>query len=269
MTNIINHLRAFSRQSQSDFEPVQVNKIIEDALLMIGEQLRLRNIETVKTLSSPLPLVNGDANKLEQVFLNLITNARDAIEEKIAAGHSMHKTEADACLQPTVGKLEIITRCTNCRDDWVEILIKDTGCGIPSHMVDKIFDPFFTTKEVGEGTGLGLSISYGIIKEHHADIQVMETGPQGTTVGIRIPACSKSPHYSFSVGKVSDAPNHPLTVTKGVKDRISIKYITLPILNPPRISGFVIRQIKEINATISKTMATRLLMETAGIGWER
>jgi C4-dicarboxylate-specific signal transduction histidine kinase len=190
MTNIINHLRAFSRQSLSDFEPTQVNKIVEDVFLMIGQQLRLRNIETVKRLSSRLPLVKGDANKLEQVLLNLITNARDAIEAKIATGQSTNKTEANAYLQPTAGKLEIVTRCTAGRGDWVEILIKDTGCGIPSDMVDKIFDPFFTTKEVGKGTGLGLSISYGIIKEHHADIEVMETGPRGTTFGIRIPACS-------------------------------------------------------------------------------
>ena len=157
---------------------------------MIGQQLRLRNIETVKRLSSHLPPVKGDANKLEQVLLNLITNARDAIEAKIATGQSTNKTEASAYLQPTAGKLEIITRCTDSRGDRVEILIKDTGCGIPSDMVDKIFDPFFTTKEVGKGTGLGLSISYGIIKEHHADIEVMETGPRGTTFGIRIPACS-------------------------------------------------------------------------------
>jgi signal transduction histidine kinase len=186
MTNIINHLRAFSRQSQSDFKPVQVNKIIEDAFLMIGEQLRLREIHTVKDLAGDLPLVSGDPNKLEQVFLNLITNARDAIEEKReknrlesgnGPGFQLHQAE----------NLEVITRCVHGRKSSVEILIKDSGCGIPEDMADKIFDPFFTTKEVDKGTGLGLSISYGIIKEHRAEIDVAETGLQGTIFRIRIP----------------------------------------------------------------------------------
>ena len=191
MTNIINHLRTFSRQAQSDFKPVQINHIINDAFLMVGEQLRLRNIEFVKNLSPHIPMVRGDANKLEQVMLNLITNARDAIEQR---------RENDACSDPTEtfvssrqsGSLEVSTRPPGNKKDCVEILIKDSGCGISVEMTDKIFDPFFTTKEVGKGTGLGLSISYGIIKEHQADIEIAETGPDGTTFRIRLPVHAKS-----------------------------------------------------------------------------
>ena len=186
MTHIINHLRAFSHQSQTVFTPVQINKVIDDAFLMIGEQLRLREIYTVKNLAEDLPLVNGDPNKLEQVFLNLVTNARDAIEEKRESKQS-GKGNGTGSQQPPAGNLEVITRFANGRNSSVEILIKDSGCGIPEDMADKIFDPFFTTKEVGKGTGLGLSISYGIIKEHQAEIEVAETGPEGTTIRIRIP----------------------------------------------------------------------------------
>ena len=186
MTNIINHLRAFSRQSHSNFKPVQVNKIIDDAFLIIGEQLRLREIKTIKNLASDLPLVSGDPNKLEQVFLNLVTNARDAIDEKRGNTLTVGANDAESHLK-LPGELEVTTRSANGRNGSVEIFIKDSGCGIPEEMADKIFDPFFTTKEVDKGTGLGLSISYGIIKEHKAEIDVAETGPQGTTFRIRIP----------------------------------------------------------------------------------
>lgn len=185
MSGIIDHLRSFSRQSQSDFKPVEINAVIEDAFLMVGEQLRIRNIECIKRLSSDLPHVKGDANKLEQVLLNLITNARDAIEEK-------RKRQAAAsrpgeALPEIPGRLEVVTRLDENRKDRVELSVKDSGCGIPRDMVDKIFDPFFTTKEVGKGTGLGLSISYGIVKEHQAEIEVAETGPGGTTFRVLLP----------------------------------------------------------------------------------
>ena len=183
MTSIINHLRIFSRQSQSELKPVDLNQIIEDAFLMVGEQLRLHDIQTVKNLSADVPKIKGDANKLEQVILNLITNARDAIEQR----RKKEPKPDPMDYEQSQGKLEIITRMADAGTDFIEILIKDTGSGIPEEMAHKIFDPFFTTKEVGKGTGLGLSISYGIIKEHHAEIEIAETGPEGTTFRIKFP----------------------------------------------------------------------------------
>ena len=182
MMNIINHLRTFSRQSQSDLKPVDLNETLDDAFLMMGEQLRLRNIEVKKQFTPDLPKVDADANQLEQVFLNLITNARDAI---------LQRSEVR-------GRLEIITRMGEADNqqssiinhqsqNFVEILIRDNGGGIPSENMEKIFDPFFTTKEVGKGTGLGLSISYGIIKDHQGEISVAETSPAGTTFRIKLP----------------------------------------------------------------------------------
>jgi len=175
MMNIINHLRTFSRQSQSDFQPVDVNKIVDNCFLMVGEQLRLRNIEIEKQLTPDLPKIKGDPNQLEQVFLNLITNARDAMGED--GGTLTVVTQCNS--EPAASKSET-------KKDLVELLFKDTGKGIPLEHRDKIFDPFFTTKDVGKGTGLGLSISYGIIKEHQGEIEVAETGPDGTTFRIRL-----------------------------------------------------------------------------------
>ena len=168
---------------------------------MIGEQLRLRNIEVVKNLSPGLPLVQCDTNHMEQVFLNIISNARDAIVSKIKLMGTDTKF---------IGKLEIVTRYELVEHDSqstsraeiqmdlasegpsfpqkeVEILIKDNGTGMTPEVHEKIFDPFFTTKATGEGTGLGLSISYGIIKDHKGEIEVLTTGPDGTVFRIRLP----------------------------------------------------------------------------------
>lgn len=176
MMNIITHLRTFSRQTQTEFSPQDINTIIEDSFLMVGEQLRLHNIEVQKNLTPHLPKILGDANQLEQVILNLLTNARDAIDVKGEKG---------------LGQIEISTRISRNDITYVEILLKDSGTGIPEDQVKNIFDPFFTTKEVGKGTGLGLSISYGIIKEHQGEIEVVETSPEGTTFRIKLPVGKK------------------------------------------------------------------------------
>ena len=176
MMNIINHLRIFSRQSQSNFSSVDINKTIEESFLILSEQLRLHSIEVKKDLDANLPKVKGEANQLEQVIINIIANARDAIENC-----RIKKAEY-------IGMLEIITKKNQ---NFVEILVRDNGSGIPSEKLEKIFDPFFTTKEVGKGTGLGLSISYGIIKDHHGEIEVVETGPEGTTFKIKLPSIEK------------------------------------------------------------------------------
>ncbi|MFZ0449623.1 MAG: ATP-binding protein, partial [Desulfatiglandaceae bacterium] len=179
MMNIIDHLRTFSRQTKNEFTLVNVNEIIQGSFLMIGEQLSLRNIEVIKDFSGDIPKVLGDANQLEQVFLNLLANARDAIESKFEArggGAELQK------------KIVITTHVSGDGKDTVEILFKDTGSGIPQETLENIFDPFYTTKEVGKGTGLGLSITYGIIQDHKGKVDVLETGPGGTTFRIRLPA---------------------------------------------------------------------------------
>jgi len=126
-------------------------------------------------LSGNLPPITADPSRIEQVFINLLVNARDAIEEK------SHKTGSKIENE----KIFIETLPEN---EQVIVKIKDTGIGIPENLREKIFEPFFTTKEVGKGTGLGLSISYGIIKECKGHIEVSpEQGSGGTTFNIRFP----------------------------------------------------------------------------------
>ena len=207
MTRIINHLRTFSRQSQMEFAPVPINQVIEESFLMIGEQLKLRDIAVKRDLAPDLPTILGDGNQLEQVFLNLIANSQDALtearERAAAAGRKTPPAEITITTRlvvvPTSGAAfvmpEVFSRASSSvldsrlrgNDKILEILISDTGGGIPADKVIRIFDPFFTTKAVGKGTGLGLSISYGIIKDHGGEIEVAETGPAGTTMWVRLP----------------------------------------------------------------------------------
>ena len=174
MMNIINHLRTFSRQAKEEFTAVDVNKTIEGCLLMMEEQLRLRNIDLKLELMEGIPKIAGNATQIEQVVLNLITNGRDAIEDLWTG-------------QNRAVVITVATGVSGKEREWVEILVGDTGKGISANHLDRIFEPFFTTKEVGRGTGLGLSISYGIIKDHGGEIDVAKTGPEGTTFRVRLP----------------------------------------------------------------------------------
>ena len=151
---IVNHLREFSRQTESDFQELDINRPIENALMLTGQQLLNHNITIIRKLSEDLPKIIGDSNQLEQVFLNLISNARDAMETvpgpKELTIHSYLNDEDDP---PSV-----------------VVSVKDTGEGIPEEILDKVLEPFFSTKKVGKGTGLGLSLCFGIVEAHGAQV---------------------------------------------------------------------------------------------------
>ncbi|MBU1181013.1 MAG: PAS domain S-box protein, partial [Proteobacteria bacterium] len=151
-SKIINHMRLFARKSDMEREKVNVNEILENAFEIFSQQLKIRDIEVVWDTEENLPEIKADSSRLEQVFINLLINARDAIEDLYPPG------------QDTKGDKKIALR-TRSAGGTVIVEVCDTGIGIPDTILDKIFEPFFTTKEVGKGTGLGLSISYGIIKE--------------------------------------------------------------------------------------------------------
>jgi len=167
---IINHLRDFGRRSDFRVYPVDLNKPIEDVFTIMGQQLKLRNIEVILKLGKDLPKIMSDKNRLEQIFLNLVTNARDAL---------------DADESKEIKKLTI---STHEKDGMVVALVSDTGTGISKHVREKIFEPFFTTKEVGKGTGLGLSITYNLVKDFQGDISVESVLGVGTTFTVRFPA---------------------------------------------------------------------------------
>ncbi|MGE5253921.1 MAG: Cache 3/Cache 2 fusion domain-containing protein, partial [Planctomycetaceae bacterium] len=174
IAKIINHLRDFSRQSKFDFRPIYVTEPIENALMITGQQMINHGIRIIKEFQPDLPKIRGDANQLEQVFLNLISNARDAMER-------------------TERKKELTIAASLLRHNgWndVEVIVKDTGNGIPPENIDKVFEPFFSTKEVGQGTGLGLSICYGIIEAHGGRIEAESKVNEGTTFRVILPVLS-------------------------------------------------------------------------------
>jgi C4-dicarboxylate-specific signal transduction histidine kinase len=170
-TQIISHLRTFGRAAPASQEPVAVRPIIQQSLSLLHEQLRLRSIETRLDLGAHDPVVMGNAIQLEQVFLNLLTNARDALEE------------ADR---------KRIAVSLRVEDETITIVFRDTGPGIPRGLERRVFDPFFTTKQVGAGTGLGLSIAYGIVRDHHGRIFVENARGNGAVFVVKLPIARES-----------------------------------------------------------------------------
>ena len=187
-TKIINHMREFGRKSDLDIVPVQINEVIKRAFEIFSQQLKVRGIDVHWELEEHLPVIEADPSCLEQVFINLLVNARDAIESGWDAGAGQLLERASG--QPAK---EIFIR-TRCQDDHVIAEVEDSGEGIPEAIRDKIFEPFFTTKEVGKGTGLGLSISYGIVKDCHGDIRLDSLPGRGARFVISFPAsCPEKP----------------------------------------------------------------------------
>ncbi|MFZ5426820.1 MAG: ATP-binding protein [Thermodesulfobacteriota bacterium] len=165
---IISHLREFGRKSEFTPDAVDINVPIRGVFTIIGKQLALQNIKVELDLEENLPRVLAHSNRLEQVFFNLVANARDAI------------------LSGEPGRGEIHIRSWF-EDGSVAVSVSDTGCGISPADLQKIFEPFFTTKRAGEGMGLGLAISYGIVKDYGGEIQVGSEVGEGTTFKLIFP----------------------------------------------------------------------------------
>ena len=163
--DIVKGLLDFSRQSDATMEELEANAVLEQTLDLVVQQSAFLNVSIVREWADGLPAVTGDRSQLQQVFLNILVNAVQAMDER--------------------GTITIRTGTTG---GQVEIAIGDTGCGIPSDVIDRIFDPFFTTREGGRGTGLGLAIAYGIVTRHRGHIRVTSAVGRGTTFTIQLPA---------------------------------------------------------------------------------
>ncbi|MEP6818922.1 MAG: ATP-binding protein [bacterium] len=165
-TNIVNNLLNFSRTGDAtEFSEVDISRVLDDTLQLLEPQLRGAQIEIVRGYDHESPLVIGNSGKLQQVFTNLLLNARDAI--------------------PSGGSIRISTIPSD--DHSLTIEVSDSGTGIAPENVAKIYDPFYTTKGVGQGTGLGLAVSYGIVQEHSGHISVESTPGHGTIFRITLP----------------------------------------------------------------------------------
>jgi signal transduction histidine kinase len=175
-TNIVGNLLNFSRTgSAMESAEVDVNKLLDDTLQLLEPQMRKSNVEIVKEYSKHPARIFGNAGKLQQVFTNLVLNARDAM---IGGGTITLKTRANG-------------------DNEVHITVTDTGEGIPPENLTKIFDPFFTTKGVGNGTGLGLAVTYGIVQEHGGTIEAKSDG-RGSTFLLSFPATTRQRQRAVS-----------------------------------------------------------------------
>lgn len=176
-TRIINHMREFGRKADMELEPVDLNAVLHSAADFFGQQLTVRSIEVVWDLDDKLPPVLCEPNRIEQVIINFLLNARDAIEER--AEKQQRKGEAAPPRR--------ITLKTMHNQGFVTLRISDTGIGVSEAIMQRIFEPFFTTKQVGKGTGLGLSISYGIIQDYGGQIHVSNNETGGASFHIRFP----------------------------------------------------------------------------------
>jgi two-component system NtrC family sensor kinase len=161
---IVSGLLNFSRLNSSEFKDLDINQLIEDSLALLNNHLQSNNIRVDSRYDLSLPPVYGNMGKLQQVFVNLFLNARDAM--------------------PSGGELAVQTGML---ESMVVVDISDTGSGITEENIRRIFDPFFTTKSIGKGTGLGLAVSYGIVQEHGGGIFVDSSSGSGTHFRVKLP----------------------------------------------------------------------------------
>lgn len=186
--DIVLSLRTFSRMDEAEMKAVNIHEGIDSTLMILQHRLKAKPespaIEVIKDYGN-LPLVECYAGQLNQVFMNILTNAIDVLDEQ--------RVQQIACgVSPTPGTIKIQTELLN--SEFVTIRIQDNGLGIPDSMKNQLFDPFFTTKPVGKGTGLGLSISYQIITEKHGGLlQCISEYGEGTEFMIKLPLKQSQP----------------------------------------------------------------------------
>jgi PAS domain S-box-containing protein len=168
VARVAQRLLSFSRQRPGERRPVDLNHVVEETLLLVEKQVTKEGIRMRRSLAQDLPPLWGDDNALQQVVLNLLTNAREAMAEG--------------------GEIRIETGTVTDRPGWLRLTVQDTGPGIPLEALPKIFDPFYTTKP--EGTGLGLAVSYGIIRDHQGTIDVRSEPGKGTTFILTFPSAA-------------------------------------------------------------------------------
>ena len=167
-SRIVRGLLDFARQSEPVLQPVALSSVIDQVISLVGHKAEMQGIKLIREEMTPLPQVMADFGQLQQVFVNLVVNAIEAM--------------------PNGGKLTINSSLGE--DGWVKVSVQDTGCGIAPENMEKLFTPFFTTKEQGKGVGLGLAVSYGIIERHGGRIEVQSEVGKRSTFTVHLPAYS-------------------------------------------------------------------------------
>jgi two-component system NtrC family sensor kinase len=186
---VVRGLLDFARQVQYDFEPIDVNESILQALDLVAYQMTSANINVMLDLAEVLAQVQASWQHLQSVWLNLLINARDALQESALQESALQESALqESALQKTEGKRQVtvITR-PDPGGDYIQVLVEDNGRGMSEAELAHIFEPFYTTKAPGQGTGLGLATSHRIIEQHKGDINVISVPGEGTTFVIRLP----------------------------------------------------------------------------------
>ena len=229
---IVQNLLAFSRTQKSEKRPTSLNDVVERVLDLREYEFKVSNLEVRKALAPSLPPVMADGHQLQQVVLNLVTNAEQAIEETGRPGR-------------------LVVETTD-RGGSVQVRVSDNGPGIPQENLKRIFLPFFTTKEVGRGTGLGLSICYGIVQEHGGRIDVESRSGAGSTFVVELPTAAAGvlPEAAPILVPEPPAPAHPARLLV-VDDEEAISELVRDVLEPEGWSVRVARDGAEALRTLA------------------
>jgi len=210
---IVQNLLQFARKHPPQRSFISVNSVIEKTMELKEYELRVNNIHLSLDLDPNLPMTMADPHQLQQVFINIITNAQQAIME---AGRE-------------VGRISVKTESVTHNPPLIRISFTDNGKGIPEEIINKIFDPFFTTKDVGEGTGLGLSICYGIIKEHNGNISASNLPEGGAVLTVELPVVE--PTLELEIEEKTDVAPIPSLRILVVDDELSIQDMLVDMLS--------------------------------------
>jgi signal transduction histidine kinase len=195
MATTINHLRGFTHIDSTNFEDLNLYDAVRGAMSILGEQIRLDNIDIETSVGESLPLIKASKNQIEQVLVNLLQNARDAIIDR-------QNAESNGAASTQINMIRVRGGVTS-DEQSVFVEVEDTGVGMSEEIEKRIFDPFYTTKNSERGTGLGLSISLEIVRSHGGEMQVESEEGRGSTFRLVLPA--KSTTDESEAGHVNPA----------------------------------------------------------------
>ncbi|HEV3220318.1 MAG TPA: PAS domain S-box protein [Candidatus Acidoferrales bacterium] len=236
---IVNNLLSFARQQKPERLPVRINQVVEDTIALREYDLRVNNIQVHSDLNANLPLLGADSNQLQQVFLNVLNNAVDAILEHSDRGEIWIRT----CME----------------EDRILIEFVDSGLGI--HDTHRVFDPFYTTKAVGKGTGLGLSICYGIISEHGGEISVQNVPPRGASITVKFaPLPPSSPIRDVEVEIAGEVPTSACVLI--VDDEDSVLELEKEILTTHDVRAILAHSGREALQLLEKERVDLIVTDT-------